>query len=158
MLNHAPIEYKCPICLAISGVENEDTWIAQSDIFYRDELVVGFISSKAVKGNEAHALVVPVKHFENLYEMPAEYGHRVFEISKEVAKALKQTRNCDGVTILQNNEPAGDQHAFHYHMHVFPRFTGDMLHEELMRGQRSTPEQRLPHAKALKEYFSSWSG
>ena len=45
MYNHAPIDYKCPICIALEGKENEDTLITQSDIVYADELATAFISS-----------------------------------------------------------------------------------------------------------------
>lgn len=151
MHNHAPENYACPICLAVSGIENEQTWIKQADIFYRDELVVGFISSKFVKGNEGHPLIVPVQHFENFYDLPAEYGQRIFEVSRRVASVLREARKCDGVTILQNNEPAGDQHAFHYHLHLFPRFTGDHFHEELIRARVSLPEERGAYATMLRE-------
>lgn len=149
MHNHVTTSYRCPICLAIEGVENKDTWIKQADIFYRDDLVVGFISSKFIKGNEGHALIVPVKHFENLYDLPDEYARRIIEVSKRVAVRLKGARGCDGVTVVQNNEPAGDQHAFHYHMHVIPRFDGDNFHEELWKAERSDPEKRIHYSKAL---------
>lgn len=154
MFNNAPNDYKCPICLAIGGVENGDTWIKQEDIFYRDDLVMGFISSKFVDGNEGHPLIVPVKHFENIYDLPAEYGKRIFEVAKETAVALKNIRKCDGITILQCNEPAGDQHAFHYHMHVFPRFIDDKFHQNLMEGRVSAPEERIAYASDLRKYFA----
>jgi histidine triad (HIT) family protein len=150
MHNHAPENYQCPICLAIEGIENESTWIKQADIFYKDELVMGFISSKAIKGNEGHSLIVPIKHFENLYELPDYYGHRIFEVSKKVTLAMKATRQCDGVTAFQNNEPAGDQHAFHYHLHLVPRFVGDHFSEELWKAQKSNPEDRVDYASALR--------
>lgn len=118
MYNHAPENYVCPICIAISGIENDATWIKQGDVFYKDDLVMGFISSKVIKGNEGHPLIVPLKHFENLYDLPNEYAHRIIEVSRRVALAMKEARQCDGVTVVQNNEPAGDQHAFHYHMHL----------------------------------------
>lgn len=153
-ISNAPSGYKCPICLAIQGIENQDTWIKQKDIFYQDALVMGFISSKFIDGNEGHPLIVPVKHFENIYDLPLEYANRIFEIAKKVALALKETRKCDGVTILQNNEWAGDQRAFHYHMHVFPRFSDDMFHQNLMESRVSKPEERIVYAQSLKEYFS----
>ena len=151
MLNHAPADYKCPICLAIDGIENENTWIKPADIFYRDELIMGFISSKFVKGNEGHPLIVPLRHFENIYDLPTEYSHRIPEVAQKIASILKEVRKCDGVTILQNNEPASDQHAFHYHLHLFPRFIGDNFHEELMRPRISDPEERIEYAQALRE-------
>ncbi|MBI2474005.1 HIT domain-containing protein [Candidatus Uhrbacteria bacterium] len=154
MYNHAPENYQCPICLAIEGVENESTWIKQADIFYKDELVMGFISSKAIKGNEGHPLIVPIKHFENLYELPDDYGHRIFEVSKKVTLTMKAIRQCDGVTVLQNNEPAGDQHAFHYHLHLVPRFVGDRFSEELWKAQKSNPEDRVDYASVLRSELS----
>ena len=153
MHNHATSDYICPICLAIEGVENEDTWIVQDDIFYRDDLVLGFISSKSVKGNEGHPLIVPLEHYENLYDLPNEVAHRVIEVSKQIALALKETRNADGITIAQHNEPAGGQHAFHYHMHVFPRFENDNFETELWNAQRSNPSGRVEFAKMLRDWF-----
>ncbi|MCB9798517.1 HIT domain-containing protein [Candidatus Nomurabacteria bacterium] len=153
MYNAAPSDYNCPICIAIQGIENEDTWIVQDDIFYRDDLVMGFISSKSVLGSEAHPLIVPLEHHENLYNLPQGVGHRIMDLSKKIAIALKEIRNVDGVTITQHNEPAGGQHAFHYHMHVFPRFEDDNFETELWKAKRSTPEERKFHAQALREYF-----
>lgn len=150
MHNHAPENYVCPICLAIDGIENDSTWIKQDDIFYRDDLVMGFISSKAIKGNEGHPLIVPLQHLENLYDLPEEYTHRISDVSKKVALALKAVRRCDGVTLLQNNEPAGDQHAFHYHLHLVPRFVGDHFSEELWKAQKSSPEDRVDYASTLR--------
>lgn len=153
MYSSAPPNYICPICIAIEGKEHDDTWIVQDDIFYRDDLVMAFIGSKSVKGNEAHPIIVPLAHNESLYDLPEVYAHRIIDLSKHIALALKETRNADGITITQHNEPAGGQHAFHYHMHVFPRFEGDNFETELWNAARSTPEERKPYADALREYF-----
>lgn len=155
MTTHAPENYECPICLAIAGTESDATWIKQADIFYRDELVLAFVGSKFIKGNEGHPLVVPVAHHENLYTLPDATGHRIMEVTKLVANALKSIRRCDGVTLIQNNEPAGDQHAFHYHTHVIPRFDGDTLHEEIWKTYKSQPEERIAYAEALRVYFAT---
>lgn len=155
MFNNAPEDYKCPICIAIQGEENDDTWIVQDDIFYQDNLVMGFISSKAIKGNEGHPLVVPIEHYENLYELPDEIAARIIQLSKQIAIALKDVRKADGVTITQHNEAAGGQHAFHYHMHIVPRFEGDDFNNELWDAKRSDPEDRLEYANQLKKWFQS---
>lgn len=125
MYNHASRGYKCPICLGVAGVENADTLIKKTDLVYKDELVSVFINSFWVRGNEGHVIVVPNEHFENIYEIPKELGHRIFEVTQKMAPAIRQSYKADGITIRQNNEPAGDQHAFHYHQHVFPRYTND---------------------------------
>ena len=151
MRSHAPSNYICPICQAIQGLENDATWIKQTDIFYKDDLVMGFISSKAIKGNEGHPLIVPIKHTENIYELSEETGRRIFDVAKKVAITIKTTRNCDGVTLVQNNEPAGDQHTFHYHLHVIPRFTDDQFATELWKAAKSNPEDRIEYAEKLGE-------
>jgi len=154
MHNHAPENYTCPICLAIKGVENDDTWIKQDDIFYRDDLVIGFISSRSIKGNEGHPLVVPVEHYENIYDLPEAVGHRIMDVGKKIAIALKEVRGCDGVNFVQNNEPAADQHAFHYHLHIIPRFEGDNFKEEFYRAEKSDPKDRIQYARELKDCLS----
>ncbi len=151
MYNHADENNECPICIALEGTEDKRIWIVQNDIFYKDELVTGFISSKAIQGNEGHALVVPNGHHENFYDLPSKVGHHIIDVAKKVALAIKKTRSCDGVTILQNNEPAGDQHAFHYHMHIVPRFEGGSFHEELWKAKKSMPEDRKDFADKLRK-------
>ncbi len=151
MYNHAPENYICPICLGVQGVENDDTMIRQTDIVYKDDLVMAFIGSIWVgTNNPGHPLVVPNEHFENVYDIPKEVGHRIFEVAQKVALALKEVRKCEGVTFRQNNEPASSQHAFHYHLHLFPRFVGDELDTQIKNSYRPSPEERKPYADALK--------
>ena len=154
MHNHAPEDYKCPICLAMTGKENKDTWIKQDDIFYQDEYITGFISSKFIQDNEGHLILAPNKHFENIYELQPKIGFRMVSFGKKFAIALKKIRNCDGVNFMQFNEPAGDQHAFHYHQHIIPRFESDNFHEELWKAEKSDPKDRVKYAQDLRNYLN----
>lgn len=101
MYNHAPKDYNCPICLAIAGIENDETWIKQADIFYKDEVITGFISSKFIRGNEGHVLLVPNKHYENIYDLQPKVGHRIISIGKKVAIALKRLETVMGLTLFK---------------------------------------------------------
>ncbi len=112
-----------------------------------------FISSFFIGKNPGHVIIVPVEHFENLYDLPEETGNAVFAMAKRVALALKEVYQCDGVTVSQNNEPAGDQHAFHYHFHVFPRYTDDELYKNMLDKKLPKPEERFAYAEKLKKYF-----
>jgi histidine triad (HIT) family protein len=73
-----------------------------------------------------HALVVPRRHIENLYELPDELAAPVLSTAASVARAAKRAFAAEGVTLRQNNEAASDQHLFHFHLHVIPRFAGDL--------------------------------
>lgn len=148
--SNAPNDYECPICLGVAHIENDQTLLKTVDIVYTDELVTVFINSFFVGKNSGHAIVVPNKHFETLYEIPDEIGSRIFKISKKVAIAMKTSYECDGITIRQNNEPAADQHAFHYHLHVIPRYANDGFNEAVTTGSRlSGPDERVEYAEKL---------
>ena len=155
MYNHAPENYICPICLAIQGIENGQTMAKQADIVYRDEYTLAYINSKFIKSNPGHVIVVPTEHFENLYSLPKEYLHGIMETAQKIALACKIVRKCEGVWIEQNNEPASGQHAFHYHMHIVPRFRDDNLRQQLALEEVyvAYPAERLPYAETLRAYF-----
>lgn len=144
--SRAPKGYKCPVCLGIQGSDSPDTLITSTDFVYKDDLVVALINSFFTGKNVGHVIVVPKKHFENIYDLPVEYGHRVFDVSQKIALAMKSAYKCDGITIRQFNEPASDQHAFHYHLHVFPRYDNDGFNEV------SPSDKRLAESDERKQY------
>lgn len=151
MYNHAPTDYKCPICLGINGVENGDTLLRQADLVYKDDLVSAFINSFWIDTARGHVIVVPNKHYENIYELPNEVGNRVFEIVKKISISMKKAYGCDGITTRQNNEPAGNQHAFHYHHHIFPRYDCDQFNENMTKKSiLSLPGERIKFVEKLR--------
>ena|SRR5215831_7562409 len=72
-----------------------------------------------------HALVMPRAHVPNVYELPDELAGPILATAARVARAIKQAYDAEGVTLRQNNDAAGDQHLFHFHLHVIPRYRGD---------------------------------
>ncbi len=154
MHNHAPDGYQCVLCLPAQGIESDVTMMKQADIFYKDDLVIAAINSKFMETNPGHIIIFPVAHYENIYDLPDEVSARVAQLARRVAIALKEIRKCDGVTTQQNNEPASGQHAFHYHFHIFPRWSGDKLYSG-SSVRVSDPSERIPYAEALKNYFQS---
>lgn len=152
MYNHAPKDYKCVLCLPAQGIESEDTMMKQADIFYKDDLVMAAVNSKFIETNPEHVIIFPIKHYENIYEMPDEVSARVAKVAKQIAIALKEIRKCEGITTQQNNEPASGQHAFHYHFHIFPRRAGDKLYSG-SPVRVSGPSERVPYANALRQYL-----
>lgn len=154
MSSSTPKDYICPICLGNKDIESEATLLKQADLVLRDDLVSVWVNSFWIKGNEGHIIIVPNEHFENIYDLSDRVGHRIFEISKLMSKAIKNAYGCDGITLRQNNEPAGDQHAFHYHLHIFPRYMNDNFNQELTKkSYLSNPEKRLQYVEKLKKYL-----
>lgn len=150
MYSHVAKDHICPICLGIEGIENDNTLILQPDIVYKDDFVAVIINSFARDGKIGNVIVVPTKHFENLYDLAPEYGHRIFDMAQKVAIAMKQAYDCDGITTMQCNEPAGGQHAFHYHFHVAQRYESDTFFETMAIKEVANPKVRAEFAQKLR--------
>ena len=88
---------------------------------YENEAVKAFLDIQPI--SEGHALIIPKKHYSNLYEMDEEILKKIEKASQEVGKLLKEKLNCQGITRIQNNEYG--QEVKHYHMHIIPRYEGD---------------------------------
>ena len=101
-----------------------------------------------VAKNPGHVLIIPKDHVENLYDIPDNLLSEVAVLSKRVAVAMKHAYGCDGTSVRQYNEPAGDQDVWHYHFHVYPRWDNDRLYESL--GKFVSVEERRPYAEKLR--------
>lgn len=153
MYNHAPLGYECPFCLLIAGTENENVYSKQADIIYQDKGLTAFISSHWWPNNPGHVIIIPNKHYENIFDMPDELLAEINVFSKKVALAFKDVYRCDGISIRQHNEHAGNQDVWHYHLHVFPRHEGDSLYQRHDEKRKTEPEERTEYAEKLREYF-----
>jgi histidine triad (HIT) family protein len=147
--SHAPSGYICPFCLIVAGVENEHVWTRQQDVVYRDEQVTAFIAAGWWPNNPGHVLIVPNQHFENIFDLPLSYATAMHAAAQRIAVAFKRAYRCDGVSMRQHNEPAGNQDVWHYHLHIFPRYANDRLYELINQRRRTELEERVPYALRL---------
>jgi histidine triad (HIT) family protein len=91
---------------------------APASIIYEDDQAVAFLSNRPV--NVGHTLVVPKKHYENVYEVPEDEIAYLFKIVKRIAHAVKDATNAEGIRIVQNNGEVAGQVVFHFHVHIIP--------------------------------------
>ena len=89
---------------------------------YKDEKALAFMSNNPI--HEGHTLVVPKKHYENIYTIPDEDIAHLFGIVKKVTLAVKTAVKADGIRIIQNNGSAAGQVVFHIHVHIIPVHEG----------------------------------
>lgn len=154
MYNHAPKDYQCFTCVFASGQKTE--YNKPSDIVLADDKIVAFLSFKWWINNPSHVIVIPREHFENIYDIPDALLSHIHMIAKKIAIAFKQVYTCDGTSIKQHNEPAGDQHLWHFHVHVLPRYENDNLYLNDNKTYLPTLEERLPYAEKLRKYFKEY--
>jgi len=86
-----------------------------------------------------HLLVLPKKHIETIYEVPADLGARIMTTAVLAAKAIKEKLSPDGLNLIQANEAAAGQTIPHFHLHIVPRYKGDTV--LLQFGHGSVPEK-----------------
>lgn len=150
MFNHEPENYVCPLCLIAAG-KPTDKGSQEEDVVYRDDVCTAFIAGKWWRSNPGHVIIVPNQHYENLFDLPQEIGHAIFDLSQRIAIAMKGSYGCEGISTRQHNEPAGNQDVWHYHLHVFPRYEGDNLYLNHKDTYWPSSEEKLPFAEKLKK-------
>lgn len=147
MHHHEPVGYHCPFCHLTPDRE--------ADVVYRDERVFALICPRWWPRNAGHLLIIPVAHHENIYDLPTADGHAVFDATRTLARALRTAYDCAGVSTRQHNEPAGDQHVWHFHQHLFPRYPGDDLNATTPQPDWLPAARRRAYAERLRAALNS---
>lgn len=152
MVHHAPKDYVCPFCGLVKGIDNKAVLSEKSDLVYHNPKISALISLHQWRTNPGNVIIFPNQHFENIFDLPAEYAIEIHIASREIALAMKAVYQCDGISTRQHNEPAGNQDVWHYHLHVTPRYTGDQLY--LTRPEIMPAAERARLALKLREYLA----
>jgi len=77
--------------------------------------------------SNGHCLVIPKRHIKTLFEATKEENQAFFELVQEAKKVIEgQGYKPDGYNIGSNNDVAAGQSVFHLHIHVIPRYIGDV--------------------------------
>ena len=106
----------CIFCKIIAGE------IPSNTIYEDDTFKVILDASPASKG---HALILPKKHYADIYDIDEEIAGKVMKTAKKLATKMTVALNCDGFNLLQNNGETAGQTMFHFHMHLIPRYKND---------------------------------
>ncbi len=92
---------------------------------YEDENTLAFLDIKpATKG---HALVIPKKHAENVFDISEADLEKVAMVAKKLSVKIKDVLQADGIRLSQSNGTVAGQEVMHFHLHVIPRYENDGL-------------------------------
>ena len=73
-----------------------------------------------------HALVVPKRHVRTIFDADEDDFAACFALVREVERILSAAHSPDGFNVGVNCEEAGGQSVWHGHIHVIPRYAGDV--------------------------------
>ena len=105
----------CVFCAVVNGAEHHAV--------YRDDHVVAFLDHAPVF--PGHTLVVPVRHWATLDDMPESEVAPLFLLARRLSIAFRTTLGADGSFVAVNTRIS--QSVPHVHVHAVPRRKGDGL-------------------------------
>ena len=76
--------------------------------------------------SKGHSLVIPRRHVVSLWEMTADEYADVFNLVRQVKDIIHEQFRPDGFNIGVNCGEAAGQSVFHAHIHIIPRYIGDV--------------------------------
>ena len=92
---------------------------------YEDEYVLCFLDIS--QASEGHTLIVPKKHFENLFDVDQETLNHMAQAVKIVTNLLKEKLGVTDVNLLNTSGTNAGQTVMHLHFHIIPRKEGDNI-------------------------------
>lgn len=92
---------------------------------YEDESVFGFLDVNPI--SKGHCLVIPKKHYSNVFDIPTKELENVVSAIKKISEEIKEKLDVTGVNIMNASGKDAQQTVFHFHMHIIPRRKGDGL-------------------------------
>ncbi len=128
----AEFDAQCVFCQIVAGTR-------EASVVWSDGQCVAFGSNRPLQ--PGHLLLVPRRHFANLYELPAEVSSHLLPVASRLGRALKATLHADGLTLQQNNEKAAGQSVFHFHLHLIPRFAGREIFKTVVEAPEASRQE-----------------
>lgn len=103
----------CPFC----SLDSSRMWI-------QNEHAIAFPDAHPV--TDGHTLVIPRPHVGSMYGLRADQQAAVWDLVTEVRRRLLIGMKPDGFNIGVNDGLAAGQTVDHAHVHVIPRYRGDV--------------------------------
>lgn len=76
--------------------------------------------------SRGHALVIPRRHVADFFEMTEAEQAAVMELMRELHRSVSREHSPDGFNIGVNVGKAAGQSRMHVHVHLIPRYAGDV--------------------------------
>ena len=94
------------------------------EILAENDLAIAFYDAFPV--NPGHTLIIPKRHVANYFELTEEECVAIQALLKIVKDAVEEKFHPDGYNIGVNVNEAAGQSVFHVHIHLIPRYIGDV--------------------------------
>jgi diadenosine tetraphosphate (Ap4A) HIT family hydrolase len=89
-----------------------------------DELAYARLDNFPV--SEGHTEIIPKRHVESFFDLREEEVMAVYGLTKAIKKLIVAEHQPDGFTIGVNEGEAAGRTIHHMHLHLIPRYLGDV--------------------------------
>lgn len=93
-------------------------------IIFENELAFATYDGYAV--SKGHMLFMTKRHVDNFFNITLDERNAIFELVNEAKKMLDEEYKPDGYNIGMNCGVAAGQSVMHIHVHLIPRYNGDV--------------------------------
>jgi diadenosine tetraphosphate (Ap4A) HIT family hydrolase len=76
--------------------------------------------------SRGHVLAIPKRHVASFFDMTADERSAVLDLVNEVQRLINAKHSPDGYNIGVNIGKAAGQSRMHVHVHLIPRYVGDV--------------------------------
>jgi ATP adenylyltransferase len=105
--------------------------------------------------NNGHAMIAPYEHVATLTDAPPESLAEMIELTRAAETHLRAIYNAPGYNLGMNlGECAGAGVAGHIHMHILPRWPGDVNFMTAVGETRVLPEDLRTTWTRLRDAFA----
>ena len=90
------------------------------------ERELAYSARDSYPASPGHTLVIPKRHVASFFDLTPEEINACMELITEERELLDEEFKPDGYNIGVNVGPAAGQSIFHVHIHLIPRYKGDV--------------------------------
>ena len=108
------MEEDCPFCNIGEHVE----------VLFKADTAMAILDSFPI--SPGHALVIPKRHVADYFDLTVEEQNELWQLVNRCKIILQDRFHPDGFNIGINVGEMAGQSIFHVHIHLIPRYKGDM--------------------------------
>ena len=97
---------------------------APTDVLTENELAYARFDSNSL--SPGHVLIVPRRHVADFFEMTPQEQAAMQELLQTAHREIHKRHSPDGFNIGVNIGKAAGQNRMHVHVHLIPRYAGDV--------------------------------
>lgn len=117
--------------------------LPKEKVIDENDLAVAFYDAYPV--NEGHVLIIPKRHVETYFDATQDEKNAISLLLAKAKEKLDERFHPDGYNIGVNVGAAAGQTIFHLHVHLIPRYAGDV--PDPRGGVRKIKKSLVPYAE-----------